>query len=362
MRKLIQEILFLRKGERRALYIVLVMLCLSAASRIYLATSPMPVFEPDPQFVLHMEEIQRKIDSAQEQQQRAEAESLERKGTGKWRSRQQGLHGREKVLLTPVPFDPNTVSYDTLLAMNLSGYVSRNIVSYRNAGGTFREPGDLEKIYGLSEADYQALLPFIQFPAPVGHAAAPGDWPDKDDWPGKDLTGKDNLPGPDKGSGMDSRPDTAGIKTYQPGRYSVWSDSLFPIELNTADSAGLIALPGIGPWFSGRIIRYRELLGGFVHPDQLLEVYGMDSVRFNTMASHVTADATVVRRIDLNNSSFQEIISHPYINREETYAIFRYIDFVDSIRNTENLLKDQVIDQERFMRMSPYLTVGSINE
>ncbi|MDF1570185.1 MAG: helix-hairpin-helix domain-containing protein [Bacteroidales bacterium] len=353
MRKLTREIFFLRKGERRALYIVLLILCLSVVSRIYMVTRPMPVFEPDRLFVLHMEEMQRKIDSALEQQQRTEAEALEQKGAGTWRNRQTGMHGREEVSLTPVPFNPNTVSYDTLVAMNLSGYVSRNIISYRNAGGTFRESGDLQKIYGLTEADYQALLPFILLPVPVHPSSASG--PD-------DSPGTDNWPEPDNWAGMDSRTDSAGCKKYQPGRYGARNDSLHPLELNAADSAGLIALPGIGPWFAGRIIRYRELLGGFVHPDQLLEVYGMDTVRFNRMVRHVTVDTAVVRRIDLNNSSFQEIISHPYINREETYAIFRYIDFVDSIRNPENLLKDQVIDHERFMRMSPYLTVGSTNE
>ena len=35
------------------------------------------------------------------------------------------------------------------------------------------------------------------------------------------------------------------------------------IHLNTADSVQLLPLPGIGPVFAGRIIRYRNLLDGY---------------------------------------------------------------------------------------------------
>ena len=34
------------------------------------------------------------------------------------------------------------------------------------------------------------------------------------------------------------------------------------LDLNRADSADLLPLPGIGPVFASRIIRYRDLLGG----------------------------------------------------------------------------------------------------
>jgi len=41
-----------------------------------------------------------------------------------------------------------------------------------------------------------------------------------------------------------------------------------PIPINSADSVQLLPLPGIGPVYAGRIIRYRELLGGYVQTDQ----------------------------------------------------------------------------------------------
>jgi DNA uptake protein ComE-like DNA-binding protein len=361
MKKLIREIFFLRKGERRALYFVLIMLLLSALARVYFANRPLPAFDPDPVFVQHMEEIQRKIDSALQVEQRTEVFASGREGTQR--------------SLAPVPFDPNTVSYDTLVAMNLSGFVSRNIISYRNAGGTFRKPGDLEKIYGLTKENLRVLAPYMVFPEQVAPASAPdGGSRAGYRFNSEFRTGADRRSGTEEfrtpvrradtagRSGSSGWPGADGSRFYPPEYDQAWKDTLYPLDLNSIDSAGLIALPGIGPWFAGRITRYRELLGGYVHPEQLLEVYGMDTTRFSGMIRYVTADTALVRRIDLNNCTFQQIISHPYISREEAYAIFRYKDFTDSISQPENLILDQIIDRDRFMRMSPYLTTKSMEE
>jgi competence protein ComEA len=45
-----------------------------------------------------------------------------------------------------------------------------------------------------------------------------------------------------------------------------------PVELNSADSTDLVELYGIGPVFANRILKYRDLLGGFYSVNQLLEV------------------------------------------------------------------------------------------
>jgi len=47
------------------------------------------------------------------------------------------------------------------------------------------------------------------------------------------------------------------------------------LDINTADSADLEQLPGIGEKLSARIIKYREKLGGYIDVQQLKEVYGM---------------------------------------------------------------------------------------
>ena len=48
------------------------------------------------------------------------------------------------------------------------------------------------------------------------------------------------------------------------------------VELNMADTTTLKKVPGIGPVFANRIVKYRNLLGGFYAVSQLREVYGID--------------------------------------------------------------------------------------
>lgn len=60
-----------------------------------------------------------------------------------------------------------------------------------------------------------------------------------------------------------ARRDESG-KSGQPHPYTNTRKTgkpVLPIDINLADSAQLLPLPGIGPVYAGRIIKYRNLLG-----------------------------------------------------------------------------------------------------
>ena len=98
------------------------------------------------------------------------------------------------------------------------------------------------------------------------------------------------------------------------------------LEINSADSLALLDLPGIGPSFSKRIIKYRQMLGGFVSTGQLAEVYGMDSARLAGFIHLVRVDTTGIRKLDLNKATFKELLAHPYLEYEQVKAIVRFRD------------------------------------
>ena len=56
------------------------------------------------------------------------------------------------------------------------------------------------------------------------------------------------------------------------------------ILLNASDTAEWKKIPGIGSVYASRIVQYRNLLGGFSHVEQLLEVYGIDQELFSRIA------------------------------------------------------------------------------
>jgi competence protein ComEA len=61
----------------------------------------------------------------------------------------------------------------------------------------------------------------------------------------------------------------------------------FPINLNTATSEQLEAIPGIGPVLAQRIIEYRQTHGRFQSVDELLEVRGIGAKRLENMRPYV---------------------------------------------------------------------------
>ena len=111
------------------------------------------------------------------------------------------------------------------------------------------------------------------------------------------------------------------------------------IEINTADSALLVKLYGIGPSFAGRILKYRGMLGGFFSIEQLLEVYGMDSVRYAGIQKNVKADTSLILTIDVNTAEFKTLLHHPYLDYETVKLICNYREYSGPITCSDTLRK-----------------------
>lgn len=64
--------------------------------------------------------------------------------------------------------------------------------------------------------------------------------------------------------------------------------STAPVNVNTADSAALETLPGIGPSIAAAIIRHRDQYGAFSRVEGLLEVPGIGAAKLEQLASLVS--------------------------------------------------------------------------
>jgi len=128
-----------------------------------------------------------------------------------------------------------------------------------------------------------------------------------------------------------------------------------PIDINRADSAGLLPLPGIGPVFAGRIIRYRNLLGGYVNISQMEEVYGLRREIIDLISEDILIDTLAIRKIDLDNAGFRDLLRHPYLEFDDVKALVRYRDFVGHIRSLEELREQQLLSDSTLVRISSYL-------
>jgi len=130
------------------------------------------------------------------------------------------------------------------------------------------------------------------------------------------------------------------------------------IALNCIDSAGLLPLPGVGPVFAGRIISYRSLLGGYVAKDQLLEVYGMDSLRYLPLIPLLSLDTSSVRKLKLNQASFRELLRHPYMEYEDVLALVQYRDRVGNISTLGEIEANSILSPSVFLKAKAYFEVS----
>lgn len=245
----------------------------------------------------------------------------------------------------PFEFDPNTVTYTELRRLGVNKEVAVNLLHYRAAGKVFRIKEDLAPIYGMTDSLYLRLEPWIAIAPEYAfkpRAADPRRESRESRRPPEYRTEKRPLETP-----VPFRVDTVQAKYltrigFTVGRarafvsiarehgfsnaeevalYPYFPDSLvkalepymiFPapdstaataeagprlVELNTADSAALRSISGIGPKTVNRILRYRERLGGFFRAEQLSEVEGVTAENLARILPQVTCDTSLIRKI-----------------------------------------------------------------
>lgn len=114
-------------------------------------------------------------------------------------------------------------------------------------------------------------------------------------------------------------------------------------DLNLADSTTLLSLPQIGEVMSSRIQRYRERLGGFVAMEQLYEVKGMDTARYETILPYLILGEGEPRKLHVNADDFKVLLRHPYLDYDQVKAIVNHRErrgVITSWKQLQSLLGD----------------------
>ncbi len=218
--------------------------------------------------------------------------------------------------LRPRRFNPNTADSILLLEQGLKTWQVSNMLKYRRAGGRWRRRSDMKRLYGLSEEQYRQLRPYIDLP--------------------------DTLPG-----------DTARRDTL-PRYVSHKRDTI--LELNTADTAQLQLLRGIGRWTAMQIVRYREQLGGYYSVEQLREIPHIDQQMLDTVLQRFTLDTTRITPLLVNRCAVGTLSHHPYLRFEQARAIYEHrrqhirLSGLDDLRSLPELTQDDLL------RLRPYLS------
>jgi DNA uptake protein ComE-like DNA-binding protein len=127
------------------------------------------------------------------------------------------------------------------------------------------------------------------------------------------------------------------------------------IEINTADTAQLMQLKGVGGYFAKKIIKYRDRLGGFFNISQIKEIYNFPVELADQIAPQLSFNQALVKKIDINSVVDTVLDNHPYISRIEAKTLVAYRSKHGNFGNCDDLLKSITIKKEVSDRLCPYL-------
>jgi len=144
------------------------------------------------------------------------------------------------------------------------------------------------------------------------------------------------------------------VRSSPPSRTTTTRPML--IDINSCDSVQLLSLPGIGPVLSGRIIRFRNLLGGYASIEQLQEVYGLSPETYNMIKDRITADTTLIDKININSADFRRFRRLPYFEQNEINDMLRYRNMNWQIYNIDELIENNILSDEKATKVKPYLS------
>lgn len=210
-------------------------------------------------------------------------------------------------VLKPFIFNPNTLDSAGFVRMGMRNKLLTTLMNYRRKGGHFYQAGSFEKLYGLRPDEYAQLKDYVQIP--------------------------------------DEKPD-----------YN--RSVLQMVELNTADTTELIALPMIGSYTARQIVQYRKQLGGFVNTNQLLEIKSIQPEQFEQFKTWIRVNPRLVRKINLNEATFQEMNAHPYLKGTLADAICALRKTKQYQFNNLNELQEiELMNEEIFRKIAPYLVL-----
>lgn len=227
--------------------------------------------------------------------------------------RKQWNNKRNRYHIPPSKFNPNEYTKAQWMALGLSE--KQAVVVLKFCKYPLQSNEDLKRIFVIPEALYQRIKDSTIYPQRV-HASYPPKEP------------------------------TLHAEK-QPKR----------ITIGAIDSAKLVSVRGIGPFYAKMIMRYERALGGFHRKEQLLEVFKMNTETYEILCDKLDFSETHIRKISINKATAEELDHHPYLNRWQANSIVKMRIQLGGFQSLHELRKSHLINAEDFEKLEPYVSL-----
>lgn len=197
------------------------------------------------------------------------------------------------------PFNPNYITDYKGSKLGMSIEEIDRLLNFRKTNQYVNSALEFQKVTQVSDSLLNAISPYFKFP----------DWVNK---------GKTN--------------------NFKP--FEKKTEKIIMLDINLATKEDLIKIYGIGPALSDRILKQKELFGGFVSMKQMDDVWGLSPEVIENLNKHFKiASLPKIKKIDINNSSIKELLLFPYFKYALAKAIVTYRSMNGDFKNFEDLTR-----------------------
>ncbi|NSW45861.1 MAG: helix-hairpin-helix domain-containing protein [Bacteroidales bacterium] len=217
--------------------------------------------------------------------------------------------------------DINHPQIEHLRCLGIKEHLAKTWINYTQKGGKFKTIDGLKKLWGMNDSIFNAIAPYLM---------------------------------------LNTNDTPTNLKNYSksndtPPYLKKAEKKIEMVELNTADTNQLIALPGIGNSFASRIIKYRNRLGGFYNKEQLKEIYGFNQELYEKISPYIYVDVFEIKKVNINTGDYSTLIQNPYFTKEAVKAILQYRKKTGKINNADDLLIHQIVSEDEWNKLKWYV-------
>ena len=182
------------------------------------------------------------------------------------------------------PFNPNFINDYKGSKLGMSVAEIDRLLNFRKTNQYVNSAIEFQKVTQVSDSLLNAISPYFKFP----------DWVNK-------------------------------VKTNKFKPFEKRTEKIVLKDINLAAKEDLIKIYGIGPALSDRILKLKELLGGFVSMKQMEDVWGLSPEVIENLNNYfVVTTLPKIKKIDVNNASIKELMQLPYFKYALAKAIVTY--------------------------------------
>ena len=213
------------------------------------------------------------------------------------------------------PFNPNFITDYKGSKLGMSVAEIDRLLNFRKTNQYVNSASEFQKVTQVSDSLLSTISPYFKFP----------DWVNKQ-------------------------------KANHYKSFEKKAEKIVLLDINHATKEDLIKVYGIGPALSDRILKQKELFGGFVSMKQMDDIWGLSPEVILSLNEHFkVATLPKIKKIDINNASIKELMLFPYFKYALAKSIVTYRSMNGDFKNSEDLTKINDFPSEKLDIISLYL-------